>query len=247
MSKPSRFVGWAPSSRDRPRSDCRGPKGWMAPGALDAQVRSRVLDALGITAQLVFPTFALVQFARSKNLDILYGGTRALNRAMAAFCAPDPRLMAVGFVPLTDPERAVVALKEAIDLGVAAVWIPSEAPGDFSPAHTDLDPVGPTRRGRSAVRPPCRRGEAIAKGISQQWPSPPSSTGWGVARTSEPRTFRSFTTRPSDSSRVWLSMVCSSATRRYGGRPSNWVRRGCQGCCETSTTPTVRFESLNRR
>jgi hypothetical protein len=42
-----------------------GPKGWMAPGALDSQVRSRVLDALEISAQLVFPTFALVQFARS--------------------------------------------------------------------------------------------------------------------------------------------------------------------------------------
>ncbi len=118
-----------------------GPKGWMAPGALDTQVRSRVLDALGITAQMVFPTFALVQFARSENLDILYGGTQALNRAVATFCAPDSRLKAVGFVPLTDPERAVVALEEAIDEGVAAVWLPSEAPGDFSPAHTDLDPV----------------------------------------------------------------------------------------------------------
>ena len=37
----------------------KGPKGWMAPGALDTEVRSRVLDALGIDAQLVFPTFAL--------------------------------------------------------------------------------------------------------------------------------------------------------------------------------------------
>lgn len=118
-----------------------GPKGWMAPGALDSQVRSRVLDALEISAQLVFPTFALVQFARSENLDLLYGGTQALNRAMAAFCAPDPRLKAVGFLPLTDPERAVLALEEAINEGVAAVWVPSEAPGNFSPAHTDLDPV----------------------------------------------------------------------------------------------------------
>ncbi len=118
-----------------------GPKGWMAPGALDPQVRSRVLDALGITAQMVFPTFALVQFARSKNPDVLYGGTQALNRAMAAFCAADSRLKAVGFVPLADPERAITALEEAIDEGVAAVWVPSDAPGDFSPAHTDLDPV----------------------------------------------------------------------------------------------------------
>ena len=40
----------------------KGPKGWMAPGALDTEVRSRVLDALGIDAQLVFPTFALGHF-----------------------------------------------------------------------------------------------------------------------------------------------------------------------------------------
>ena len=54
----------------------QGPKGWMAPGALDTEVRSRVLDALHIDAQLVFPTFALGHFARSKNPDVLYGGDR---------------------------------------------------------------------------------------------------------------------------------------------------------------------------
>ena len=30
----------------------KGPKGWMAPGALDTAVRSKVLDALGITRRL---------------------------------------------------------------------------------------------------------------------------------------------------------------------------------------------------
>src|ERR1700732_2525209 len=54
-----------------------GPKGWLAPGALDSGVRSRVLDALGINAQLVFPTVALGQFARSHDPDVRYGGTRA--------------------------------------------------------------------------------------------------------------------------------------------------------------------------
>jgi predicted TIM-barrel fold metal-dependent hydrolase len=117
-----------------------GPKGWMAPGALDTQVRGRVLDALDITVQLVFPTFALVQFAFSKDADVLYGGARALNRAMADFCQPDPRLKAVGYVPLNDPERAVATLDDALDDGIAAVWVSSEAPGDFSPAHIDLDP-----------------------------------------------------------------------------------------------------------
>ncbi len=119
----------------------KGPKGWMAPGALDTEVRSRVLDALGIDAQLVFPTFALVHFSRSKDPGVLYGGTEALNRAMAAFCAPDPRLKAVGYLPLNDPARALLTLEEALEAGIAALWVPSDAPGDFSPTHVDLDPV----------------------------------------------------------------------------------------------------------
>ena len=108
-----------------------GPKGWRAPGALDPGVRSRVLDALGIDAQLVFPTFALGQFARSRDLNVRYGGTRALNRAMAEFCAMDKRLLAVGYLPLDEPGRAVEELDAALGLGVSAVWVPSEAPGSF--------------------------------------------------------------------------------------------------------------------
>src|SRR5580704_8486810 len=73
-----------------------GPKGWKAPGALDAAVRTRVLDALGISAQLVFPTFSLSQFTGNDDLELLYGGTRALNRAMVDFCSHDPRLNPVG-------------------------------------------------------------------------------------------------------------------------------------------------------
>jgi predicted TIM-barrel fold metal-dependent hydrolase len=119
----------------------KGPKGWMAPGALDTQVRSRVLDALGIDAQLVFPTFALAHFSRSKDPEVLYGGTEALNRAMVAFCAPDPRLKAVGYLPLADPGLALRTLEQALESGVAAIWVPSDAPGDFSPTHLDLSPV----------------------------------------------------------------------------------------------------------
>lgn len=118
-----------------------GPKGWQAPGALDTEVRSKVLDALGIDAQLVFPTFALGHFAYSKDEDVLYGGTRALNRAITAFCADDPRLLAVGYLQLRNPELALEELNAALDDGVRAVWVPSDAPGDFSPAHTSLEPV----------------------------------------------------------------------------------------------------------
>jgi predicted TIM-barrel fold metal-dependent hydrolase len=119
----------------------KGPKGWMAPGALDTKVRSRVLDALGIDAQLVFPTFALGHFWPGHDVDLTYGGTEALNRAMVAFCSPDPRLKPVGFLPLNEPERARTTLERALADGVAALWVPSDAPGDFSPTHVDLDPV----------------------------------------------------------------------------------------------------------
>ena len=113
----------------------------MAPGALDTAVRSRVLDALGIDAQLVFPTFALGHFAFSADTEVLYGGTRALNRAITAFCADDPRLLPVGYLQLRDPELALVELESALADGVRAVWIPSDAPGDFSPAHVNVEPV----------------------------------------------------------------------------------------------------------
>lgn len=128
-------------SEDVPPDVIAGPKGWMAPGALDHEVRSKVLDVLGIDAQLVFPTFALGQFARSDDHDVLYGGTRALNRAMTSFCEGDARLLAVGFLPLDDPGRAVEELEVALELGVAALWLPSEAPGRFSPTHVDLEPI----------------------------------------------------------------------------------------------------------
>src|SRR6516162_654404 len=63
-----------------------GPKGWHALGAFDRHERSRALDLLGFDAQLVFSTFAATQFA-SDDLELLYGGTRAHNRAIVDFCS----------------------------------------------------------------------------------------------------------------------------------------------------------------
>ncbi len=117
-----------------------GAKGWAALGAFDPAERSRALDLLGFERQLVFSTFAGTQFA-SDDPELLYGGTRAHNRAMAAFCAEDERLIAVGFVPLQDPERAVREADEAIDLGCGAIHVPSLPPKDKSPTHPDYDPL----------------------------------------------------------------------------------------------------------
>ena len=121
-----------------------GPKGWAAYGALDPGERTKALDDLGFSRQLVFTTFAGSQFLPSTDPDVKYGGARALNRAMADFCAHDARLIGVGVVPLDDPQRAVVEIKAAIKAGVGAIWVPAAPAGDVSPGHADLDPVWAT-------------------------------------------------------------------------------------------------------
>ena len=116
-----------------------GPKGRLAYGACDPAERTRALDELGFASQLVFPTSALRPFRTSSDLNVVYAGTRAANRAMADFCR-DPRLIGVAYVPLDDPARAVEEAQEAIRLGCGAVWVPSTPGGERSPGHPDLDP-----------------------------------------------------------------------------------------------------------
>jgi predicted TIM-barrel fold metal-dependent hydrolase len=115
-------------------------KGWMALGAFDPGERSEALDLLGFRAQLVFATFAALMFV-GRDLDRLYAGSRAQNHAVAEFCSGDDRLLPVGFVPLADPGRAVETAREAIELGCAALQVPSTAAGERSPTHPDLHPL----------------------------------------------------------------------------------------------------------
>jgi len=116
-----------------------GPKGRLAYGACDPAERTRALDELGFASQLVFPTSALRPFRTSSDLDVVYAGTRAANRAMADFCRDD-RLIGVAYVPLDDPARALEEAQEAIRLGCGAIWVPSTPGGERSPGHPDLDP-----------------------------------------------------------------------------------------------------------
>jgi uncharacterized protein len=121
-------------------------KGWGAYGAYDPQERTHALDLLGFTCQLVFPSIAPGQFwgtfgQTQRDPALLYGGARALNRAIVDFCAHDKRLLPVGFVPLDVPELAEREIDEAIRLGCRTLWIPAGPAGDKSPSHPDLDRV----------------------------------------------------------------------------------------------------------
>ena len=128
------------------------PKGWIAYGAFDPAERVQALDKLGFARQLVFATSSLSRFRTSKDPQVLYGGARAHNRAMADFCRSD-RLIGVAFVPLDDPDLALAEAKEAHRLGCGAVWVPSTPAGaPFTPGTLTLIPSGvisPTTTSRS--------------------------------------------------------------------------------------------------
>jgi predicted TIM-barrel fold metal-dependent hydrolase len=114
-------------------------KGWSAMGAFDPAERSYVVDLLGVEAQLVFATVATALFM-GKDIDLLYAGSAAHNRALTDFCKDDARLLPVAFIPLVDTDRAVALLEESIELGCGAIHVPSTAAGDRGPTHPDLDP-----------------------------------------------------------------------------------------------------------
>ncbi len=116
-------------------------KEWAALGASDPKERSVALDLLGFDQQLIFSTFASSQYADRKDLELFYGGARAHNRAMAAFCSDDERMLGVGSIPMADPERDAALVEEAIELGCSAILLPKEPPAPISPSHPDYDGV----------------------------------------------------------------------------------------------------------
>ena len=121
-----------------------GPKGYFAYGSMVADERIGALDQLGFHSQLVFSTFSPSQFQRSSDIDLVYGGAAAHNRGMADFCSIDERLLAVAYVPLNDPPRALECAKGAIEAGCRAIWIPHGVPPDKRPTHPDYDELWQT-------------------------------------------------------------------------------------------------------
>ena len=115
---------------------------WCSFGSVDKAERAEMLNITGIKQQLLFCSpLAMTRFAFTKDEQLLAGGCEALNRGMMDFCSDDPRLMPVGFVSMTDPALAYKVAKKAIELGIKALWIPSDAIGGRSPSHVEFDPV----------------------------------------------------------------------------------------------------------
>ncbi len=119
-------------------------KNWAATGSFVKEDRPRALDLLGFESQLVFNTFVngkLLIAERGDDVAFAYGFARAHNRSMLDFCAADPRLLGTGYVPLRDFERAKAMARENLEMGLAALLVPSGCPRGHAPSHVGLDPV----------------------------------------------------------------------------------------------------------
>jgi predicted TIM-barrel fold metal-dependent hydrolase len=117
----------------------KGPKWHAALGAVDPAERSIALDLLGFEYQIVYSSLCAPLFDITDS-DARYAAYRAHNRAVAGFCAHDPRLLGVAMCDLDDVERALPELDAALDLGLREVWLPARAPGGRAPGHLDHDP-----------------------------------------------------------------------------------------------------------
>lgn len=119
----------------------KGPKWHDALGAFNTNERSQALDLLGFERQVVFSSFCARLIFDAADDDVAYGAAAAHNRAMAAFCGGEDRLVGVGMVPLQDPVRALAEIEACKGSGLGAIWIPADAPGGRSPGHPAHDGV----------------------------------------------------------------------------------------------------------
>lgn len=118
-------------------------KGVAALGAFDPRERRRANDLLGFKAQIVFPTAAYNQVVAAREEDVLLGGIRALNRGLRAYCANDPRMIEIAYVPLrSGVKTASRMLDEEIAQGAKIVALDTIPPDDGQGfTHPDYDRI----------------------------------------------------------------------------------------------------------
>ncbi len=164
---------------------------WAAYGASDKVERRDSLDLVGISSQLVFPGLVFVsRFAKSKDLDVVYGGSEAHNRGMLEFCSEDPsRLLSVGYLSLKDPVRALESAKQSIKDGIKSLWIHTDAYEGRAPSHIDYDPIWAVME---------EAGIPISLHIGSGNKLPPAYSNTGVERILEGKAINVETTSPKD-------------------------------------------------
>ena len=124
-------------------------RNWDAPGAFDSAARTRALDVLGFTSQLIFSTYSHLTFINNPGAppgsdfapEVLYAAVRSHNRGIVDFCSADRRLLPVGWVAIDDPARAIACCRDALDMGCVGIELPTYPTGPLSLTHPDLHPI----------------------------------------------------------------------------------------------------------
>ena len=115
-------------------------RGWLCFGGTDPDERRVALDDLGFELQVVYPTAAFPQVSATP-AAAQPAAAAAMNRGLAEFCAADPRLLGVAYLPL---HHGVDVALDLLDAAVAAGtriamvdMIPAR--GAVAPSHPDHD------------------------------------------------------------------------------------------------------------
>jgi len=129
-------------------------KGSRAPGATDLKRRLEVMNAMGVSQQLMFPTAVLwpvmmlvddamfPHVAQHNRRQTIKSWIHRYNEWGIEAARSSPRIRPV--LPLIGdtPEELIANARHLIDNGIRALWLLSGMlPGGRSPAHTDLDPL----------------------------------------------------------------------------------------------------------
>src|SRR5437667_9276323 len=160
---------------------------------------------------------------------------------MVEFCSVDRRLLATGYVPLADFERARAMAEEAIAMGSKALLIPSACPARHSPSHVGLFPVW-------AIAQEARIPVVLHVGGGGQLLDPhyfvnglpPVPDFHGGAENFRSVDYMAIPSRPCRPSRRSSSTASSTASRSSKSASSSRARRGSRAGCGSSTPRSTR-------
>ena len=110
-----------------------GPRKLMTSGQLQEAVvgdwdpasRLRDQERDGVWAEVVFPTFALQACFASDDAGLQLAMCRAYNDWAAEVFAGEPRLLAVGMVPMLDIDAGIVEAKRLANQGFRSLFLPA--------------------------------------------------------------------------------------------------------------------------